>query len=194
MSLQKEPQPHRGEMLPFVKEAVLGIEALVASLELKNLSKEVVIQHLNGLADGLSNPHNLPETAEAQTKARVSVEEWLKANTHTEASMQLADQLLEEYPELAYVGKPGMVVVPDADNMTNEMMDGARDYLRFGQAFPNTPQTYTVIRDHLLASGVEKEIIPEWLMKGGDTSLTKSDRAILCYALTLSAFLRKEGF
>ena len=185
-------------MQPYVRDAILGIEALVDILKTrpKQVSPERMIEILDEIADGLANPDKTPEQGIVpEQNLRTSVEVWLKEHTHTEASMHFADLLMAEYPELAYVGLPGMVVLPDPDHVTEDMLDASRDLWRYfennGQERPTMANVKKFLDMLMDTSG-----LPKWFLHGANETpspyLTKTGRATLCYTLTVAGFQREK--
>lgn len=103
-----------------------------------------------------------------------------------QVAIQLIDSLPEHLRGMNQVGK-GMVVLPDADNITEEMVDASRGlhlYYSTGTNGVNCDD----MRKHLKRySPWSEQFWPEWFRESND-HLTKAGRALLAYALTVAAY------
>ncbi|MNZ65349.1 hypothetical protein D3C78_835390 [compost metagenome] len=118
------------------------------------------------------------------------VEEWLNVMREklmemnpSDETLMYFDSLTEIVPNLNKVGKTH-VIVPDANNMTEDMIDASRSLLLFGDSY-----------DHMNAEKIREKMalrpwwarnMPDWF-KEYKGHLTKAGRASLAYALTVAA-------
>ena len=143
--------------------------------------------------------HELMETAQRYARKMHSKEKFYPDGSvaqklcrmlpylNEEAALSIGG-ILADHPELGLVGLPGMVVIPDADNMTDDMEDATR---RYHLLCSNEKLYYC---DDLYQSLTKYHPwVPKHLgilRKGGTT--TKSMRAQVCHNLTVAAFYDPE--
>lgn len=102
-----------------------------------------------------------------------------------QVAIQLIDSLPEHLTGMSQVGK-GMVVLPDADNITEEMVDASRG-LHLYYSTDKGGVNCEDMRKHLKRySPWSEQFWPEWFRESND-HLTKAGRALLAYALTVAA-------
>ena len=102
-----------------------------------------------------------------------------------QVAIQLIDNLPEHLKGMNQVGK-GMVVMPDADNITEEMIDASRG-LHLYYSTDKGGVNCEDMRKHLKRySPWSEQFWPEWFRDSND-HLTKAGRALLAYALTVAA-------
>lgn len=103
-----------------------------------------------------------------------------------QVAIQLIDSLPEHLRGMNQVGK-GMVVLPDADNITEEMVDASRG-LHLYYSTDKGGVNCEDMRKHLKRySPWSEQFWPEWFRESHD-HLTKAGRALLAYALTVAAY------
>lgn len=124
-------------------------------------------------------------------------EDWLKglreliANGDRDAALHYIDSIPDELEDMKIVQK-GFVTIPDAENMTEAMVDASRGmhlyYIDNGSGV-----SHQRMREHLAryAPWSEKHY-PEWFRQE-DGHLTKAGRAILAHALTIGAYRDPEA-
>lgn len=82
------------------------------------------------------------------------------------------------------------VIVPDSDNMTEEMIDASRSLLLYTDT--HGEHGIPMVRARIGSSPWFKRVAPKWFAEGKD-HLTKAGRAILAYDLTLKAHTHPQS-
>lgn len=95
------------------------------------------------------------------------------------------DSLPPSLTDLSKVGKTH-VIVPNAENMTEEMVDASRRLLLYTDTYGS--HKAEDIREQIGLHPWVKRVLPEWFVKQ-QGHLTKGGRADLAYHLTLEAYL-----
>ena len=94
--------------------------------------------------------------------------------------------LVKDMPKImSKIGKTH-VIVPDAENMTEDMVDASRSLLLYSDSFSS--HDAPKIRNMIEKRGWVRRHLPEWFREE-QGHLTKAGRAILAYDLTLKAAL-----
>lgn len=101
---------------------------------------------------------------------------------------------LTKQPELWAVGLKGYVTIPDATNMTEEMIDASRAvHLHYMDDETNGGASCESMVRHLnMGWPYTLKYLPDFMRDGGH--LTKAGRAILCHSLTVAAFVDAKNF
>jgi hypothetical protein len=119
-------------------------------------------------------------------------EAWLEelreaiANNRNEEALIIIDSMPAELQDIRKLGK-GMVVLPDAEHMTEEMIDATRGlHLYYSEGGSGVTCEHMRLHLRRYAPWSEKHW-PVWFAEENDY-LTKAGRAIVAHALTVGAF------
>lgn len=104
-------------------------------------------------------------------------------NGNTVSALSMIDKLPPCMKHLHLLGQ-GHVIVPDADHMSEDMVDASRSLLLYTDIFSTHDAAY--IRELLSKRGWTKRHLPEWFQTY-EGHLTKAGRAELAYHLTVQA-------
>ncbi|MNI19927.1 hypothetical protein D3C76_25710 [compost metagenome] len=153
--------------------------------------KHPLDEHLIDYTGGIAT--EIPQWMKDQCDAQPNGEEWFKALREAVAgekaslisALAIIDSLPQCLKDISNVGKTH-VIVPDAENMTEDMIDASRSLLLYSDTFStsNAPE----IRHAMSLRKWTADNLPDWF-KESNNHLTKGGRAALAYHLTLQAAL-----
>ncbi len=173
-------------------EDTARFDALVTKLRLQALAGSTAVTTID-VSKGAPDLSIETGTTWADTDA-VSIKSgfvWMQQlrqhilNGETVAALRLIDNLPEHMRHLHLLGQ-GHVIVPDAEHMSEDMVDATRSLLLYTDTFSTHDAAH--IRELLSMRGWTKRHLPEWFQTY-EGHLTKAARASLAYHLTIMAGL-----